>query len=220
MMPEKNLRTASLLFAVVVSCSTPALAITCYSPSPNLLKLGEQYYNLEEAQPLTKKDKQSLSRFYKQLEGRWSGKSKETECRGPDRKPRKEYNSYTIENKITSGSDSSFTMKVKRHRLRDKVNKQTIYQFFVRNAPTSLIDVSPSRLVVSQRHRLAARGGKPTPVSDKLASTKSVGQRKFSRIIETLIELTLKSNRLSIKKQVYSNSVLVMEEVQSLTKSH
>ncbi len=75
---------AMLLSALLIS--NISIAASCYERSPNLISLGDQYYDLDVV-PLTPEERKAIIAIAKKMVGHWRGEGTLFQCIGPDDNP-------------------------------------------------------------------------------------------------------------------------------------
>ena len=84
-----------LLFATQIGTSY-ARTIDCYEESPNLKKMGQNYFDLDKNIRIDRSDEKKIKAIQKSLKGKWRGTIVEISCTGPDRSPRRKIEYGTV----------------------------------------------------------------------------------------------------------------------------
>lgn len=124
------------------------------------------------------------------------GESSYSECKGPDRAPRKESKTFTVastfkldsNNNLSISANKSYSNNITKHEVLSLLGNLRIFDLELSNN---------NNLVFSER-----------------ALRKNVN--KSSRLVETIYEITLNSKSLIFVRSYYSNGVFVAEEKWSM----
>ena len=187
--------TASILISMLV-LSSNVVAKDCYEKSPNLIKLKDKYYDIEETKNLSGDEKSKLNFLFDKIEGKWEGESSYSECKGPDRAPSKEYKTFTVAStiKLNSNNDlmisanKSYSNNITRHEVITLLGKVRIFELAFLN--------NTSVLFSERALRKNINGGVHN--------------------VETIYEITFNNNSLIFVRSYYSNGVFVAEEKWSM----
>jgi|GEM_PF-1651587 len=209
MLEISRINIAVVLMFGMLSYANNVIAMNCYEKSPNLINLHDGYYNMEDAKTLSDKDKAMLNDLFRNIEGKWKGESINTECKGPDRAPRKEYKNSTIDVDMRLNSDGNLRIIAEMYYPKEKI---------IKHKTLSLLDdlnifefkaSGDNGLVFSERQRRA---------NVNKTSRLTANVNKTSRLTETIYEIKLNLKSLLFARYYYVNGVFVGAEKWSMTR--
>jgi hypothetical protein len=187
----------SLLVFSVLSYSQAVAARDCYVKSPNLEKLQDEYFNLETNTVITDEDKAAMEKIFKIIDGKLEGESKSTECKGPDRAPRKEYSSsvMTADARLTSDSDLAISA-TKNYTQNKMIRHENL--------------ILPGNMRIFEIEILNDNG---VTLSER---SRRMNANDASRLVETIYEIIIDENSVTLTRSYYTNGVFVGDEVWSM----
>lgn len=195
-----RINLAVVLMFGMLSYANNVIAANCYEKSPNLISLHDGYYNMEASKALSNKDKDMLNNLFSNIAGKWKGESINTECKGPDRAPRKEYKNSTIDVDMRLNSDGNLRIIAEMYYPEEKVIKHKAFSLLDDLNIFEFKASGDNGLVFSERHRRA-------------------NVNKTSRLTETIYEIKLNLKSLLFVRAYYINGVFVGEEKWSMTRN-
>lgn len=131
-----------------------AYAIECNEESPNLKKQGNEYYDINGPDPLTRSQKNRISRLFSKLDGKQlEGEGSFTKCIGPERIARKVTESETLKGKVSEDSTGQITFRLEAYQIRKKATRLETLQFFGNNNPHHISELTDNKLVVYTKLR-------------------------------------------------------------------
>jgi len=199
--------TKLFLTTLLLSMATygqQAIAQDCYEQSPNLVNFGDQYYDFDETSKLLNTEKNQISDFFDSMAGQWSGRLKSFECIGPDNAA--EQVSQAAEITVTNSPNANLQLTISVHKrfIENKVNFSEAHTLIMDSPNVTLQSIKDDNLVLSERLRKSSR----------LANK---NQRRFSRLTETIYDITKSDDALLVIKHFYTNGVFTGEERWMLT---
>lgn len=203
---------SALLFSLFgLIYTSHAMAIGCYTPSPNLTSLGNDYYALEKQKPLSNEIDDQVNALLRTMAGKWKGDMQYLECRGPDRAPRIISRRALVTVKAKLNSELGLEMNADKHDVENK-SKRPEHLTLIGKTPTfDLKFISYGHVVFADRYRRLNQVGKEKPT--KKSSEKSAESvKKTSRITETIIEIDTNGGSLDFVRFYYTNGVYIGEE--------
>ncbi|MFW5432041.1 MAG: hypothetical protein ACKE5M_07040 [Methylophilaceae bacterium] len=197
--------TTLLLGAFIFSNNV--VAKECYEPSPNLVNLNDEYYNLDETIKLSNEDKDTLNNFFRSATGKWKGTSQHIECRGPDRAPRKIVKNAIVKAKAKLASRTQLTINAEKDYTEERVKKSDNFTLLNLKNTYNLAFPGNNSLVLSEKYR-RANNYQANSKDTKNKTTKI----RTSRLSETIYEISSSTNALTLTRLYYTNGVYVGEE--------
>ena len=124
---EISMYKAPKLFFTTLLLSTiiftnHVVASECYEQSPNLVNLGDKYYDFDNIKTFSNEEKEKLAILFSKLSGKWKGKSIMIDCVGPDNAPEKKLKNAIIKTDNLQNSNVSLTLNFNQKILEDRVN--------------------------------------------------------------------------------------------------
>ncbi|PCI59042.1 MAG: hypothetical protein COB34_04065 [Methylophilaceae bacterium] len=226
--------TAILILSTLL-CANHAVAKGCYEPSPNLSDAKNEYYNLDQTTILSTDKKQQVNNLFRSMGGKWKGKATYTECRGPDSAPRTEIRHAILTLNAKQTSTTSLTIHAKKHYKQERIKKLENLALLGASPVFEFEFIDDSHLIFSERLRKMNIGsgkikipkgtassntetiinktsGDTNAVKDSVYQVKNVKKNRTSRITETIYDIDLNANSLTIKRAYYTNGVYTGEE--------
>ena len=222
---------STILLLSAFGFTSNVIAKECYEPSPNLIDLNDEYYNLEETVELTNKQKKALNQFFRKTIGKWKGTSQHIECRGPDRAPRKIVKNAKVSAKIKLASRTQLSIDANKNYTEERIKKSGNFTLFNVHNTYSLEFPRNNTLVLSEKYRRANNyQADPKNTAAKNKKTKQVKQAKkykspvekarktqktnsrTSRITETIYEISSSAHTLILTRFYYTSGVYIGEE--------
>ncbi len=127
MIHTNHIRIAILLSALL-ACNI-SVAASCNERSPNLISLGDQYYDLDVVPP-TPKDRKAIISIAKKMVGRWKGKGTKFQCTGSDEDPEVENRTISLTANITIDSSGALQIHTKKYIEEERVRLQDTLVLF------------------------------------------------------------------------------------------
>lgn len=168
----------------------------CYEKSPNLTTLKDKYYDVDTVKVLSDIEKTKLENLFDKIKGKWEGESTYTECKGPDRAPRKESKNSAIVVKIKSNSIDNLLIVAKKS-YPNNITKYDGLELLGDLRISEFNFLNDNSLVFSERAFKKNDNGS-------------------SRFVETIYEITFNRKSLILIRNYYSNGVFVAEEKWSM----
>lgn len=216
MMKSKIILTLFLFFSI-----TDASALSCYKQSPNLVGMGDKYYNVDVVLELTRGQQKEVEGFARVIDGDWVGALSETECKGPDRKPTKETNEGSSKVRVSTLSSGEIVLNISNEYADEKLSKRkrrkTLEFTLLGNRATGY-QISEGVLSTSNKFRRTRiiSPGKYVIVG---------GVKKYippvirSQFIERTVDIEILDEGLKISIKHYSNGVFVFLQQLQLSRS-
>lgn len=211
----------------VLAFSNSAVAKSCYEQSPNVANADDDYYNLDDTVKLSNDESNQLKTFFKRIRGNWKGEIVYSECRGPDRAPRIITKRATVTAKATLPSSQQVAINAQKHYTEARVKKPENFSLFNIKNIYAVAFPENNTLVFSERYRRTnsyvpttkTASNKPTIKQAKkyknaaeISAKTQLVKNRTSRITETIYEVTLNANSLTLLKSYYTNGVYTGEE--------
>ena len=167
-----------------------AQAQTCFEPSPNVAALGEAYYDVSGALPVSKSDPNLA--FLSDLADDWHGELVERECTGSDTNPTEEWRRAEVEATIKPNDSALFVIdlaKTYRHRI---ISGETV--FLLDNSSVFDINSRPAGVQATERLRRGVLN-------------------RGTQLVEIMSDIQLLNpNQLHVDWHLYSNGVFVYSQ--------
>lgn len=197
-----------LVFSILSIISSHAIAIECYTPSPNLTSLGDEYYGLDTP-VLSNEIQNKLNGLFRAMVGQWKGHMQQHECSGPDNAPRTISRSASVTATARLSSMVGLEVNAEKHDIENRI-KSLEQLSLIGSAPTfNLKFVSDNRVVFSERYRKLNQVVKKEKTANQ--TTEPV-KLKTSRITETIYEIEANGGSIDLARRYYINSVYIGEE--------
>lgn len=226
---NKNI-TAILLLGTIFFASH-ASATDCYALSPNLVDAEDKYYDLENTNTLSAKEKKSVNNFFRNLTGKWKGKATLTECSGPDSAPRIKTRHAVLTLKANLASNGSLSLSADKDYQKERVSRPENLAL-LSNAPLFEYEfINDNHFVFFERLRRMNIGSgkvvipknaassntqtvlnKTSVINDAVYQVPKVKKNKTSRITETRYDVNLTAGRFIFTRAYYTNGVYTGEE--------
>lgn len=223
--PVKAYLSSLLLSIAGVMFASHAIAVECYTQSPNLTKLQDDYYGLDRPAPLSREDTNKVNAVFRAMAGQWKGNMWHLECRGPDRAPRTISNTALITAKANLVSTTGLDINAKKHDAKNKTKKPEFIALIGKNPAFDLTFTPDDHVVFSERHRRLNQVSieeAPVEKPSLISKLKSIlGSKKkqaepikqpTSRITETIYDIVVNGDSLSLARHYYTNGVYIGEE--------
>lgn len=189
---------ATILITIFL-ISKNSLAISCNAPSPNLIDEGDQYYEIEEAKPLTRKQKSAINNLFSSLKNRdLTGTNITTECEGTEANAHKVTTKGTLTGDISLTSDGRVTMSLIIYNSKNKTSLNETLEFFGSNNQYTIQDYSNKNLTLVSKLR------------------KRRGKYSASILHEEIIDIHLDNGALIITTTRYINGYFAVDVNRSL----
>lgn len=191
-----NLKLASLLISLFL-VSGITFANECFDKSPNWLKLDDEYFNLEKSKSLSAQDISALNTLFNNVDGKWEGEIKITECSGPENNPTKNVYTTGVESDIQSSSNGALIINAEIVNPQNKTttlknlklfDQAMIFDFMIKN----------NNISSSEKFRLK-------------------NTNRGSRLIEHVFQIHRQGNSFSMELSFYINGVFTGKEEWSMT---
>ena len=204
---------SALLFSLFgLIYTSHAMAIECYTPSPNLTSLGDDYYALEKQKPLSDEINDQVNALFRAMAGKWKGDMQYLECRGPDRAPRIILRTALVTVKAKLNSELGLEMNADKYDFENR-SKRPENLTLVGKTPTfDLKFISNGHVVFAERYRRLNQVGKEKPTKKSSEKSAESVKQKTSRITETIIEIETNGGSLDFARFYYTNGVYIGEE--------
>jgi len=191
-----RIEMATLLSALLIS--NISLATTCYEKSPNLISLGDRYYDLDVTPP-TAEDRKAIISTAKKMVGSWKGKGSIFQCRGPDEDPVVENREIRLTAEVSITPSGELHIDTKKY---IKEENMWLYDNLVlfSNLADQSVSLTPNGFEVVEKFRLKANG-------------------KYRPLTEIRHTATYSQSTLSYTISRYINGYLAVEERWKLTRS-
>lgn len=188
-----------LLFILLLA-SMPAFATdqVCYTPSPNAVELGDDYYALDREIQLNVETESALVQTLKTLVGKWQGTLTETSCTGSDSAPKRKISYLKTTANLSINSKNELRIKARKRGYVVDIEKGETIMLFNRDG---LYQFHNSDNAISSSEKIRLRAN------------------KHSRLLETISQLSLNDNTLALTIDYYSNGVYVQSMHFKLTRS-
>jgi hypothetical protein len=180
-----------------------ALASECYEQSPNLINLGDEYYDFDNIKVFSNDEKEKLNHLFTQLSGKWEGKSKIVDCYGPDNDAEKKVKAAIIKTETQRSSSGSLTMNVKQKIIEDRTNNTEVLTLLDPTNTFQFQFLSDTHLIFSEKYRRGSIIKKDTKDKDK----DKIQKLRSSRLIENIYELSLDGGSFTLLRSYYTNGV-------------
>jgi len=154
---------AILLSTLLVS--NISFAASCYEKSPNLISLGDQYFDLENTKSLTHSDKNALNSALKKMVGNWKGKGSTFQCIGPELDPTAENKPFTLSAKITTNASNELHIETEKHLTDEKIRFYEHLFFFGDVNSYQSVSITANKIVFEEKFR--PETGKPKPETER-----------------------------------------------------
>jgi len=123
-----------LLLLSIIFSSVNASAVTCNEESPNHIKEGDKYYDLNKTPELTRKQINIIKSFISSFKGkRLKGDSVITECTVPEKDSRKIISQETLKAEISIQSDGQLVINLDVYNSSKKSSYNETLKFFEKN---------------------------------------------------------------------------------------
>lgn len=162
-------------FALLLS-SSMSFATGCYVESPNLEALGDDYYNLDLGQQLSRAEKKQAQQLFNALNGDWKGSSIQTDCRGPDSNPREVIKEYEATIEVRSHSDS-VELKLARRDVEQRVTRNDRATLYEANELYAIEFTKDGTVIISNKARQPIQLKQAAPNNRNSAEYRSLKKR-------------------------------------------
>lgn len=176
-------------FLLLFSFQAVADTGVCYTPSPSITVLGDEYYALDHEIKLDKASASSLQALLHSLKGRWQGDLTETSCTGPDHTPKRKVSHLKTTADLSVNSKGELVIKARKSGYVDSIEKGETILLFA-NASMYDFEQKGNLIHASEKLRIRSKNGS-------------------SRLLETIINLNLQGEELRLKVEYFSNGVYV-----------
>ncbi|CAM3503130.1 hypothetical protein [Parendozoicomonas haliclonae] len=191
---KKLALTAALILA---SQTTWASNIACYSKSSDFRKTGEQYFELDNNLKVSIRNKNNIKAINKAIKGNWSGKIIETSCTGSDKRPKREVDRGTVKASFSSKNNSLVVARIQKKMATSKTSGGDKLEPLLRDNIFSL-NTSKASIFSSNKIRQKVGAG--------------------SRLVERVLDLSLKGDTLVVNIDEYANGVFVNSQTLHLSR--
>lgn len=176
-----------LVILVLLLASSPvAYAIDCQEKSPNYIKQKEKYFDLTDAKPLTRSQRDAVKNIFNPLKSRLTGTGTLTYCKGKS----EDYKVITVKEKIKMQyriqSNGALTIDLDIENLKKKSSYSETIQAFSSGANFKLDSISDNSITMIEKLRRAYPNG-------------------FSRLIERIATITVNDGKLDLQITQYHN---------------
>jgi len=195
---RKNYWTKLPISVFLIIFSFNAHAVVCNEESSNHKIEGEGYFDIEEPSPLTRQQKDKISKLFSRfISERMEGNSTTTECIGPERTARKITKNEVIESaRISQQSDGKLTVKLELFsKAKNSTHSETL-RYFGYNNLYHINKISDDNLVISYKLRRPGGAG--------------------VIFIEALIDMTIKNKKLTITETRYIGGYFAVQLIREL----
>ncbi len=217
-----NIVIAMLMFISNVAYADNTL---CYAPSPNLSKLGDAYYDLENTIQLAADTRNQINGLLNHVAGQWQGQALQMECRGPDRAPEIKRRDMSLDATIKQNATTSLSIQAKKHNQEQNLRKAEQLSLLGNRPTFDLVIAIGQQLTFSERYRLINQPKNKAPAAEtstlKKLFSKITGPRsdsaqtkkpKSTRMIEVIYDFKPENNRLRFTRSYYTNGVFTGRE--------
>ncbi len=187
---DNPIRTA-LLLGMLLAGNT-GLAGTCNEPSPNLLSLGDGYYDLDVAPP-TSEERRAVLSLARKMAGHWSGEGQLLDCTGPDEQPTPENREMHLTAEIALDATGTLQIRTEKYFQKERMRLNDTLVLFS-NLAEQAISIIPDGFEVTEKFR-------------------SKTNEQYLPLTERIYRLAYRSpSRLTYRMRVYINGRLTTEE--------
>ncbi|MGI9275617.1 MAG: hypothetical protein ACR2PT_12325 [Endozoicomonas sp.] len=192
----------------------PLQAFTCYEKSQDLIRLGDDYYDMDNPVELTDKTRKNLKTLYKRLTGEWTGHIEEIDCKGPESAPRQELKAHTASTTITPGLSDSLKLRFEKYSKEENVTRNELLELV---SPDIIFDIQASKnsIRLQEKYRISS-------ADNFIRDFDPTDRRRLKRgpiFYERLIDLKTARNTLSITIRYFINGHAASEQRIRLKKS-
>ena len=212
------------MFGMLSMMISHATAAECYMPSPNITRLGDDYYALDKQPPLSNEENNQINILFDAIAGEWKGDMQYLECRGPDSAPLVTTRTASITANMKLSSIIGLDIHAQKLDIENRIIRPE-HVALIGNTPVFDLEFYDSHhIVFAERYRRLNQIGKkeqptkpttkPTtkPADKKPVKPAEPVKQKTSRITETIYEVRLNGGSLYLARFYYTNGVYVGEE--------
>ena len=155
---ELDMTKISSLRRVIVpmllfSCSG-AFAVECNDVSPYFQLEGDAYYDIEEVEPITDKERRQISKLISYFENKnLIGTGSYFECIGPEKSPRQKISTTELTADLTQYSDGKLAIQIESFNAEINLGEREKLEFFDANSPHEIIELTEKSLVIRTKLR-------------------------------------------------------------------
>ncbi|MCF6354231.1 MAG: hypothetical protein L3J26_03870 [Candidatus Polarisedimenticolaceae bacterium] len=189
MIRTNHIGIAMLLSALLVS--NISSAASCNERSPNLILLGDKYYDLDVV-PLTPKDRKVIISIAKKMVGHWKGEGTRFQCTGSDEDPGVENRTISLTANIAINSSGALQINTEKYIKEERVRFQDTLMLFS-NLAEQTAAIVPDGFEVIEKFR---------PKTNE----------KYRPLIEIIHRITYSRQNLIYTLSVYANGYLAEQE--------
>ena len=183
----------------------------CYEASPNLTALGKAYYDLENTSVLSAPEKNRIHAFFSNLVGKWKGNARAIECRGPDRAPQRIVHDATLDANVHLNSLIGLSIQANKQAIKERLRKSESLSLLGNNPVFEPQLIDDNHLIFSEKYRRINRLAKKSDSKENSSALNptqtTLNAARFSRMTETIYQVILQNNALTISRSYYSNGV-------------
>jgi hypothetical protein len=204
-MSRNSALMACLMLVGFILVNQAAFARTCEEKSPNYVKLGDEYFDLEKAVINSDKNRQIISVFYDKLQGEWTGSRVLTECvdNDPENDNVLSAGFKNAATDVTFSVDSAGVVTLQTALYYDDNSTSSHWMLFS-GVITDAVISGEQTLVYAEKFRQSHK------------QQQIVQSRHSSIFRETIGQVQVKGKALVIKLSNFSNGYFVSEELWTL----
>lgn len=207
-----EMRTAALWMGIfLLTASTKAFSQQCFDAAPSTLGGGDPYEAIAPTR-LSTEERKNIEQLFKRLEGHWSGSSKGYFCRGTKDAIRKQANDYRIELNATRNNPNELVLTSNLTSMDySTVRTETLHLYLSDNTLRADRNDKAGDVAILQ----LPRNGSSIEFLQKVITSPASGGVE---VRETLHQIQISANHLTIKFTVYFIGGLASESTWKLTK--
>ncbi len=189
MIRSNHIGVAILLGTLLVS--NTSFAASCNERSPNLISLGDNYYDLDVV-PLTPEDRKAIISIAKKMVGHWKGEGTRFQCTGSDEDPGVENSTISLTANIAIDSSGALQINTEKYIKEERVRFQDTLVLFSNLAEQSAA-IIPNGFEVIEKFR-------------------SKTNEKYRPLTEIIHSVTYSRQSLIYTLSIYANGYLAEQE--------
>ena len=142
------------IIAIIFTTSADAFAVNCNDKSPYFNKEGDSYYDIEDIDPLTRKQKSKIKELFSRFENKnLVGSRSFINCIGPESSAKKTTTKTELSAELNQQSDGMIVIKIESYDRNKGKTEHINLSYFGDNNPDKIIKLTNNKLVIRCKFR-------------------------------------------------------------------
>jgi len=142
---------------IFITTSSNVFAVNCNDKLPYFEKEGDSYHNIEDADPLTRKQKSKINELFSRFEKKsLTGSRSLINCIGPESAAKKTTTKTELTAELKQLSDGKVLINVESYNRKRKTTGDINLSYFGSNSPDRIIKLTNNKLEIRSKFRQRA----------------------------------------------------------------